>query len=88
MDITCMEIHGKNKDIITINSNIYGLETRKSTKYNQNQSPALELTHNWDPEEYNGGRNFGHLAYRVKNIYSFCEYLMENGIEINIKPIC
>ena len=55
-------------------------------KYNQNQSPALELTHNWEPEEYNGGRNFGHLAYRVKNIYSFCEHLMENGIEINRPP--
>ena len=55
-------------------------------KYNQNQSPALELTHNWDPEIYNGGRNFGHLAYRVKNIYSFCENLMNNGVEINRPP--
>ena len=39
----------------------------------------LELTYNWDPEEYTGGRNFGHLAYSVKNIYETCKKLMDNG---------
>ena len=46
----------------------------------------LELTYNWDPEEYTGGRNFGHLAYSVKNIYETCEKLMENGVIINRPP--
>ena len=46
----------------------------------------LELTYNWDPEEYTGGRNFGHLAYSVKNIYETCEKLMENGVTINRPP--
>ena len=46
----------------------------------------LELTYNWDPEEYTGGRNFGHLAYSVKNIYEVCEKLMNNGVIINRPP--
>ena len=46
----------------------------------------LELTYNWDPEEYTGGRNFGHLAYSVKNIYEVCEKLMNNGVTINRPP--
>ena len=46
----------------------------------------LELTYNWDPEEYSGGRNFGHLAYSVKNIYETCEKLMQNGVIINRPP--
>ena len=46
----------------------------------------LELTYNWDPEEYIGGRNFGHLAYSVKNIYETCDKLMENGVTINRPP--
>jgi len=46
----------------------------------------LELTYNWDPEEYTGGRNFGHLAYSVNNIYEICEKLMKNGIIINRPP--
>mgnify|MGYP001385670411 CR=1 FL=1 len=46
----------------------------------------LELTYNWDPEEYSGGRNFGHLAYSVKNIYQTCEKLMRNGVIINRPP--
>lgn len=46
----------------------------------------LELTYNWDPEEYTGGRNFGHLAYSVKNIYEVCKKLMESGIAINRPP--
>ena len=46
----------------------------------------LELTYNWDPEEYTGGRNFGHLAYSVKNIYVTCDKLMKNGVTINRPP--
>ena len=46
----------------------------------------LELTYNWDSEKYEGGRNFGHLAYSVKNIYETCEKLMEGGIIINRPP--
>ena len=46
----------------------------------------LELTHNWDPEKYTGGRNFGHLAYSVKNIYETCDNLMKKGVTINRPP--
>jgi lactoylglutathione lyase len=50
------------------------------------KAPLLELTYNWDPEKYEGGRNFGHLAYEVDNIYEFCQSLMDKGIEINRPP--
>ncbi|MDI4661613.1 MULTISPECIES: VOC family protein [Cobetia] len=50
------------------------------------KAPMLELTHNWDPEEYEGGRNFGHLAYRVEDIYATCQHLMDNGVTINRPP--
>jgi lactoylglutathione lyase len=50
------------------------------------QAPLLELTHNWDPEVYTGGRNFGHLAYRVDNIYATCEKLQKAGVIINRPP--
>ena len=46
----------------------------------------LELTYNWEPEQYTGGRNFGHLAYSVKNIYETCQKLMDNGVIINRPP--
>ena len=46
----------------------------------------LELTYNWDSEKYTGGRNFGHLAYSVKNIYETCDNLMKNGVTINRPP--
>ena len=46
----------------------------------------LELTYNWDSEKYTGGRNFGHLAYRVENIYETCQKLMDNGVIINRPP--
>ena len=49
-------------------------------------SPCLEITWNWDPEEYGGGRNFGHLAYEVENIYDKCQQLMAAGITINRPP--
>lgn len=46
----------------------------------------LELTFNWDPETYTGGRNFGHLAYAVDDIYGFCQRLMDAGVTINRPP--
>jgi lactoylglutathione lyase len=51
-----------------------------------NESAQLELTHNWDPEPYEGGRNFGHLAYQVEDIYATCKRLMDNGVVINRPP--
>ncbi len=52
----------------------------------QDQAPLLELTYNWDPESYTGGRNFGHLAYRVDDIYDTCQRLMDAGVTINRPP--
>lgn len=46
----------------------------------------IELTFNWDPEEYSGGRNFGHLAYEVDDIYAFCQNLQDAGVAINRPP--
>ena len=46
----------------------------------------VELTYNWDPEEYTGGRNFGHLAFEVDDIYDFCDRMMKAGITINRPP--
>ncbi len=50
------------------------------------QSSAIELTHNWDPENYTEGRNFGHIAYEVENIYETCQRLMDYGVIINRPP--
>lgn len=49
-------------------------------------TPTIELTYNWDPETYDGGRNFGHLAFRVDDIYATCQRLMDNGVVINRPP--
>ena len=51
-----------------------------------NGAPSLELTYNWDPEDYTGGRNFGHLAYEVDDIYATCQKLMDSGVTINRPP--
>lgn len=51
-----------------------------------NNAPELELTYNWDPEEYDKGRNFGHLAFKVDNIYETCQRLMDAGVTINRPP--
>ena len=50
------------------------------------ESAQVELTYNWDPEAYNGGRNFGHLAYEVDNVYATCQRLMDHGVTINRPP--
>ena len=49
-------------------------------------SPCVEITYNWDEETYSGGRNFGHLAYRVDNIYDTCQRLLDKGVVINRPP--
>jgi len=75
-----------------------GLEVIKRTDYPQGKftliflaapgdsTAQVELTHNWEPEQYTGGRNFGHLAYRVANIYETCQRLMDAGVSINRPP--
>ena len=50
------------------------------------RSPEVELTFNWDPESYTGGRNFGHLAYKVDDIYAACQRLADGGVTINRPP--
>lgn len=52
----------------------------------EHKAPLLELTYNWDPEDYTGGRNFGHLAYRVDDIYALCAHLSDMGVTINRPP--
>ncbi|MGF1457003.1 MAG: VOC family protein [Alphaproteobacteria bacterium] len=52
----------------------------------ERKAPMLELTYNWDPETYDGGRNFGHLAFRVPDIYASCQRLMDAGVTINRPP--
>ncbi len=52
----------------------------------EHKAPMIELTWNWDPEPLEGGRNFGHLAYRVDDIYALCERLMDAGVTINRPP--
>ena len=54
--------------------------------FEAHKAPAIELTYNWDPEHYQGGRNFGHLAFRVDNIYDTCHRLMAAGVTINRPP--
>ena len=52
----------------------------------KDSAPLVELTYNWDEDNYTSGRNFGHLAYRVDNIYQFCQNLMDKGVIINRPP--
>ena len=78
--------------------NALGLVELKRTDYDKGRftlvflsapgddSAQLELTYNWDPEVYTGGRNFGHLAYEVDDIYATCQRLMDHGVTINRPP--
>jgi len=52
----------------------------------RNEAPLVELTYNYDPEDYQGGRNFGHLAYQVEDIYAACQRLLDGGVTINRPP--
>ena len=67
-------------------TNVFLCAPKDKSLAEESRSPELELTYNWDPEDYTGGRNFGHLAYRVDNIYDFCLKLMDYGVEINRPP--
>ena len=59
-------------------------EDEKNAK--ETRSPEIELTYNWEPEKYDTGRNFGHLALSVKNIYDTCQKLIDTGVTINRPP--
>ncbi len=65
---------------------VYLAAPEDKTRAETEQAPELELTWNWDPEDYDGGRNFGHLAYEVDDIYAVCQKLMEQGVTINRPP--
>ncbi|HET9460163.1 MAG TPA: VOC family protein [Sphingomicrobium sp.] len=76
---------------------LLGLEERRRKDYPQGRftliflaapgdDAEVELTHNWDEHDYSGGRNFGHLAFRVDDIYDSCRRLMEGGVTINRPP--
>ena len=78
--------------------NKLGLEMLRRSDYEQgrftlvflaapgDEEAQVELTWNWDPEEYSGGRNFGHLAYAVDDIYALCQHLQDSGVTINRPP--
>ena len=61
-------------------------DAESTTQEGVSLTPVLEITHNWDSEAYDGGRNFGHLAYEVEDIYALCQRLMEAGVTINRPP--
>ena len=65
---------------------IYLAAPQDQTRAETEKSPEIELTFNWDPEDYQGGRNFGHLAYKVDDIYAACRRLMDGGVTINRPP--
>lgn len=54
--------------------------------FGKDKAPTVEITHNWDPQDYESGRNFGHLAFEVKDIYASCQKLMDGGVTINRPP--
>ena len=59
---------------------------RDEAQARETRAPMIELTYNWDPEAYTGGRNFGHLAYQVDDIYALCQKLADGGVTINRPP--
>lgn len=65
---------------------IYLAAPQDEARAKAEKSPEIELTYNWDPEDYQGGRNFGHLAFEVANIYAACQRLAEGGVVINRPP--
>lgn len=65
---------------------IYLAAPQDQTRAETDKSPEVELTFNWDPEDYQGGRNFGHLAFEVDDIYAACQRLMDGGVVINRPP--
>ena len=67
-------------------TNIFLAASQDEEAAKNSKAPVVELTYNWDPEEYAGGRNFGHLAFEVDDIYGACKKLMDNGVSINRPP--
>ena len=67
-------------------TNIFLAASKDAQAAKTNKAPVVELTYNWDPEDYAGGRNFGHLAFEVEDIYDTCQKLMDNGVTINRPP--
>ena len=65
---------------------VYLAASEDLDQVNAESAPVLELTYNWDAEVYSGGRNFGHLAYAVDDVYEVCQKAMDLGIEINVPP--
>ena len=65
---------------------IYLAAPQDTARAEAEKSPEVELTFNWDPEDYQGGRNFGHLAFEVEDIYAACQRLMDGGVTINRPP--
>ncbi len=65
---------------------VYLAAPQDKSRAEQDHAPELELTWNWDPEDYGEGRNFGHLAYEVDNIYETCQSLIKQGVTINRPP--
>ena len=70
----------------TLHAGVPGRAGRRGGGARQTQAPLVELTYNWDPEDYSGGRNFGHLAYEVDDIYAYCAKLQDAGVLINRPP--
>ena len=67
-------------------TNIFLAADKDESVARTDKAPVLELTYNWDPEDYAGGRNFGHLAFEVDDIYALCRSLMDEGVTINRPP--
>jgi len=65
---------------------IYLAAPKDKARSEAEKSPEVELTYNWDTEDYQGGRNFGHLAFEVDDIYAACQRLMDGGVVINRPP--
>jgi lactoylglutathione lyase len=73
-------------EVLSVRENPGGCYTLAFLAAPNDHAAQIELTYNWDPEVYTGGRNFGHLAYRVDDIYASCERLMSQGVEILRPP--
>ncbi len=67
-------------------TNIFLAASQDEAVARESKAPVLELTYNWDPEDYGGGRNFGHLAFEVEDIYGLCQALSDAGVTINRPP--
>jgi lactoylglutathione lyase len=79
-EVSRMDLEGANATLIFLAA------PEDVARAKEEKAPMLELTYNWEPEDYDGGRNFGHLAFRVDNIYDKCQHLMDNGVTINRPP--